>query len=194
MNNGRKATLKRTSKETSIEVALNLDGSGQYQVQLNLPFLEHMLSQLAFHASFDLELKATASDDAHHLAEDVGICLGQALSKALGDRKGIARFGDACLPMDEALLLSSLDISGRPFLAFEVDFPEGKIGDFDTELIEEFFRAFAINAQITLHVRKLSGTNNHHIAEACFKSLARALKTAVQPTGAAEIPSTKGLL
>lgn len=194
MNTCRKAKLERSTKETSIEVVLDLDGSGQYGIQLGLPFLEHMLAQLAFHASFNLEIKAGPASDPHHLAEDVGICLGQALSKALGDRKGIVRYGDACLPMDEALLLCSLDISGRPFLAFEVDFPEGKIGDFDTELFEEFFRAFAINAQLTLHLRKLAGSNSHHIAEACFKSLAKALKMAVQPSSGKEIPSTKGLL
>lgn len=190
----RKATLVRTTKETSIEVALDLDGSGQYEVQLGLPFLEHMLAQLAFHASFDLNVKASASDDPHHLVEDVGICLGQALSETLGDKKGIIRFGSACVPMDEALLLCSLDISGRPFLVFGVDFPEGKIGDFDTELFEEFFRAFATNAQLTLHLRKLAGNNSHHIAEACFKSLAKALNTATQPTTTSEVPSTKGLL
>jgi len=194
MDTQRKATVKRTSKETSIEISLNLDGSGQRDSQVGLSFLEHMLDQLAFHASFDLEIKAAPTPDPHHLAEDVGICLGQAFAQAVGDKKGILRFGWACLPMDEALVLCSLDLSGRPFLAFEVDFPEGKVGDFDTELVEEFFRAFATNAQLTLHLRRFAGANSHHIAEVCFKALAKALRMALQPTSAKEIPSTKGLL
>jgi imidazoleglycerol-phosphate dehydratase len=194
MSNPRKATLERTSKETSVTLALNLDGSGRYEIHIGLPFLEHMLELLAFHASFDLEVKAASAPDSHHLAEDVGICLGKALDQALGDKKGIVRYGWVCLPMDETLMLCSLDVSGRPFLAFEVDFPEGKIGDFDTELFEEFFRAFATNAQTTLHFRKLSGSNSHHVAEACFKSLAKSLKMALQCSLADEVPSTKGLL
>ena len=194
MHTSRQATVQRTSKETSIEVRLSLDGSGAYEVQMGLPFLEHMLSQLAFHASLDLDIKAALGADPHHLAEDVGICLGQAFCQAIGEKKGIVRFGWACLPMDDALLLCSLDISGRPYFAFEVDFPEGKIGDFDTELIEEFLRAFATNAQITLHLRQFSGGNSHHIAEACFKSLAKALQMAIQPASGGEIPSTKGLI
>ncbi|WP_428698964.1 imidazoleglycerol-phosphate dehydratase HisB [Stappia sp.] len=194
----RNATISRTTRETDISVTVALDGTGAYAVQTGIGFLDHMLEQLARHSLIDITVKATGDThiDFHHTAEDVGIALGQALKKALGDMTGITRYADCHLAMDEALTRCALDVSGRPFLVWDVAFPRDKVGDFDTELFEEFFRAFAMNAGITLHVANLAGTNCHHIAETCFKAVARALRTAIEPDPrqAGRVPSTKGQL
>jgi imidazoleglycerol-phosphate dehydratase len=194
----RKAEIKRKTKETDILVAVDLDGSGKAAISTGIGFLDHMLEQVARHGLIDLQVKA-AGDlhiDQHHTAEDVGIALGQALKKALGDMRGIARYADVLLPMDEALTRCAIDVSGRPYLVWRVKFSRGKIGDFDTELVREFFQAFAQNAGITLHVENLYGRNNHHIAESCFKGLARVLRAAlsIDPKNAKSVPSTKGTL
>jgi len=194
----RTATVTRTTSETDITLTLNLDGSGISDIDTGIGFLDHMLTALARHGLFDLTLRAKGDlhIDFHHTTEDVGIVLGQAFHKALGDKRGIRRFGNALIPMDETLAEAAVDISGRPFLAWNVTFERPKIGEMDTELFEEFFRAFAMNALITLHVTQKAGTNAHHIAEGCFKALARALRMAVEPdprVGDA-IPSTKGSL
>ena len=194
----RKASLTRQTQETSITAAVDLDGSGRFEIATGIGFLDHMLEQLARHALIDITLKAKGDlhIDFHHTAEDCGIILGQAVSKALGDRRGIARYADAYLPMDEALTRTAIDVSGRPFLVFKVGFARAKIGEFDTELVREWFQAFAMNAGITLHVELLHGENCHHIAESCFKGLARALRAAIaiDPAQAGRVPSTKGSL
>ena len=194
----RKATVKRTTKETDVAVAVDLDGSGAASVATGIGFLDHMLDLLARHSRIDLDIKAKGDlhVDQHHTTEDVGIALGQAIKKALGDMKGITRYADVHMPMDETLTRVALDISGRPFLVFNVEFVRAKIGTFDTALVQEWFQAFAVNAALTLHVATLYGSNDHHIAESCFKGLARALRTAVaiDPRAAHEVPSTKGTL
>ena len=194
----RKATVKRTTKEAAVEVSINLDGEGRSSIATGIGFLDHMIDLLARHSRIDMEIKAKGDlhIDHHHTTEDVGIALGQAMKQALGDMKGITRYADVHLPMDEALTRVALDISGRPFLVFKVDFVRDKVGPFDTELVQEWFQAFAINAAVTLHVTTLYGTNDHHIAESCFKGLARALRVAVaiDPRAAHEVPSTKGTL
>ena len=194
----RKASVKRSTKETAVEVAVNLDGEGRASIATGIGFLDHMLELLARHARFDMDVKAKGDlhIDQHHTTEDVGIALGQAVRKALGDLTGITRYADVHVPMDEALTRVAIDISGRPFLVFKAEFVRDKVGPFDTELIQEWFQAFAMNAAVTLHVATLYGTNDHHIAESCFKGLARALRAAVaiDPRAAHEIPSTKGTL
>ena len=194
----RTASLTRSTSETDIALSLDLDGSGRAEIATGIGFLDHMLTALARHALFDLKVQAKRDlhIDFHHTAEDVGIVLGKALAQALGDKRGIRRFGHALVPMDEALAEAAIDISGRPFLAWSVTFTRDKVGEMDTELFEEFFRAFAMNALITLHVTQKAGTNAHHVAEGCFKALARALRMAVEPDPRAgdAIPSTKGSL
>jgi imidazoleglycerol-phosphate dehydratase len=194
----RKGSVKRTTKETDIEVAVDLDGTGRSSIATGIGFFDHMLDLLARHSRIDLTVKAKGDlhIDDHHTTEDVGIALGQAVRQALGDMKGITRYADVHLPMDETLTRIAIDISGRPFLVFKAEFSRDKIGTFDTELVQEWFQAFAMNAGVTLHVQTLYGTNNHHIAESCFKGLARALRTAVSidARAADEVPSTKGSL
>jgi imidazoleglycerol-phosphate dehydratase len=194
----RKATVKRTTKETDVVVSVDLDGSGQGAIATGIGFLDHMLDLLARHSRIDLTVKATGDlhIDHHHTTEDVGIALGQAVKQALGDMKGITRYADVHLPMDEALTRVAVDISGRPFLVFKATFGRDKIGAFDTELVREWFQAFAMNAGVTLHVETLYGSNDHHISESCFKGLARALRAAVaiDPRARDEVPSTKGSL
>ena len=194
----RKGAVARKTKETDVEVAIDLDGTGASSVATGIGFLDHMLDLLARHSRIDLHVKAKGDlhIDQHHTTEDVGIALGQALKQALGDMKGISRYADVHVPMDEALTRVAIDISGRPFLVFKVEFGRAKVGPFDTELVEEWFRAFATNAGVTLHVATLYGGNDHHIAESCFKGLARALRAAVavDPRAAEEVPSTKGRL
>jgi imidazoleglycerol-phosphate dehydratase len=192
------ADLSRRTAETDITIRLDLDGSGHSDIDTGIGFLDHMLTALARHALFDLEVKAVGDlhIDCHHTTEDVGIVLGQALARALSDKAGITRFGHAVIPMDEALAEVAIDISGRAHCAWSVDFTRDKVGEMDTELFEEFFRALAGNALITLHVRKLAGSNAHHVAEACFKACARALRQAVaiDPRLGGAVPSTKGSL
>jgi imidazoleglycerol-phosphate dehydratase len=194
----RAASVSRRTAETDVSVDINLDGAGRAEVATGIGFLDHMLELLARHALVDLTVKVTGDlhVDQHHTTEDTGIALGQALLKALGDKAGIARYADVHLPMDETLTRVALDISGRPFLVFRSTFPTEKIGAFDTELVREWFQAFAINAGLTLHVETLYGENSHHIAESCFKGLARALRHAVatDPREAGRVPSTKGTL
>lgn len=194
----REATISRTTAETALSVAVALDGSGRHDNQTGVGFFDHMLDQLARHAMIDLETRATGDlhVDDHHTVEDIGIALGRALAEALGDKRGIRRYGSCLLPMDDALVRAALDLSGRPFLVWKVDFPSPKIGTFDTELVREFFTAFAMNGGITLNVAKLDGANSHHIAEACFKAVAQALRQALEPDprSAGAIPSTKGTL
>ena len=194
----RKAAVTRKTKETDVAVAVDLDGTGAGTIATGIGFLDHMLDLLARHARIDLTVNAKGDlhIDHHHTTEDVGIALGQAVKQALGDMKGIARYADVHVPMDEALTRVAIDISGRPYLVFKAAFGRDKIGTFDTELVKEWFQAFAMNAGITLHVEVLYGTNDHHIAESCFKGLARALRAAVaiDPRAANEVPSTKGTL
>ena len=194
----RKAEIKRKTKETDIAVAVDLDGTGKADISTGIGFFDHMLEQVARHGLIDLTIKAKGDlhIDQHHTAEDVGIALGQALKQALGDMKGITRYADVHLPMDETLTRCAVDVSGRPFLVWNVKFTRGKIGDFDTELVGEFFQALAQNAGVTLHVENLYGRNNHHIAESCFKALARVLRAAfaIDPRNAGSVPSTKGTL
>jgi len=194
----RKGAVKRTTKETDIDVSVDLDGTGKSQIATGIGFLDHMLDLLARHSRMDIVVKAKGDlhIDYHHTAEDVGIALGQAVKQALGDLKGITRYADVHLPMDEALTRVAIDVSGRPMLVFKVNFVRDKIGTFDTELVNEWFQAFAMNAGITLHVETLYGSNDHHISESCFKALARALRAAftIDPRAANEIPSTKGSL
>ena len=191
-------SLTRTTSETDISLRLDLDGSGRAEIATGIGFLDHMLTALARHALFDLSVQAVGDlhIDFHHTAEDVGIVLGRALAQALGEKRGIRRFGQALVPMDEALVEVAIDISGRPFLAWSVVFARDKVGEMDTELFEEFFRALAMNALMTLHVTQKAGTNAHHVAEGCFKALARALRMAVEPDARLgdAIPSTKGAL
>ena len=194
----RKAEISRKTTETAVKAAVNLDGSGAYAIKTGVGFFDHMMEQLARHSLIDIEIetKGDLHIDDHHTVEDSGIALGQAVAKALGDRKGIRRYGSCDLPMDECLSRCALDVSGRAFLVFKVEFPTHKIGTFDTELVREWFQAFAMNAGITLHVENVYGANSHHIAESCFKALARALRDALEidPRQANRIPSTKGTL
>ena len=194
----RSANVTRKTKETDISVELLLDGAGKADIQTGIGFFDHMLDQVARHSLIDLTIRAKGDlhIDQHHTVEDVGIAVGQALTKALGDKRGIARYADCLLPMDEALTRVALDLSGRPFLVFKAEFPSGKIGAFDTELAREFFQALAVHAQMTLHIENLYGANSHHIAESCFKGVARALGAAIaiDPRQAERIPSTKGAL
>jgi imidazoleglycerol-phosphate dehydratase len=196
--NGRQARVERKTKETEIAIQLNLDGAGASKVQTPIPFFSHMLEAWAKHGLVDLAVEATGDVevDIHHTVEDVGIVLGQALRQALGDKKGIVRYGTAFVPMDEALVQASVDISGRPFLVFSVPVARTRVSNFDLDMLQEFFRAFAFNAEITLHVTMHYGHNLHHIAEAVFKSVARALAeaTRLDPRIAGTLPSTKGLL
>ena len=194
----RKAKITRTTAETNIEVEINLDGTGVYDNKTGVGFFDHMLDQLSRHALIDMTVRCTGDlhIDDHHTVEDVGIALGQALTKAVGDKRGIVRYGACLLPMDDALVRAALDLSARPFLVWNVDLPTAKIGTFDTELVREFFQAFATHGCITLHVDQLHGINSHHIAEAAFKAVARALRDALEtdPRKADAIPSTKGML
>lgn len=193
----RGAEIERTTGETTVRLRLGLDGAGESNARTGVGFLDHMLDLLARHARFDLDVEATGDLEtgSHHTTEDVGIVLGRALDEALGDRAGVNRYGDATVPMDEALAACAIDLSGRPHLAFEGAIPATTIGNFETELAEEFFRAVAANARLTAHLRLLAGTNAHHMVEACFKSFARALRgaVAVDPADTA-VPSTKGVL
>jgi imidazoleglycerol-phosphate dehydratase len=194
----RKATITRKTKETDISVAVDLDGSGKARVATGIGFFDHMLEQIARHSLIDVTIKAKGDlhIDQHHTVEDVGIALGQAIRQALGDMKGITRYADVHLPMDEAMTRAAIDISGRPYLVWKVAFTRNKVGELDSELFREFFQAFAQNAGITLHIENLYGRNNHHIAETCFKALARALRAAVaiDPRQGGRVPSTKGSL
>jgi imidazoleglycerol-phosphate dehydratase len=194
----RSVTLSRTTSETDIKLTLDLDGTGRAEIATGIGFLDHMLTALARHGLLDLTVDATGDlhVDFHHTTEDVGIVLGRAIAQAVGDKRGIGRFGHAIVPMDEALVEAAVDFSGRPFLAWAVAFRQPKIGAMDTELFEEFFRALAFNALINLHVTKKSGSNAHHVAEACFKAVARAIRMAVaaDPRAGDAIPSTKGAL
>ncbi|MGQ0446604.1 MAG: imidazoleglycerol-phosphate dehydratase HisB [Beijerinckiaceae bacterium] len=194
----RKGAVSRKTKETDIEASVDLDGVGQAKIATGIGFFDHMLEQLARHSLIDIEIRASGDlhIDQHHTVEDTGIALGQAVRRALGDRTGIARFADVLLPMDETLTRVAVDISGRPFLVFRAKFVQGKIGAFDSELVREFFQAFAANALMTVHVETLYGENAHHIAESSFKGLARALRAAVaiDPRQEGAVPSTKGSL
>ena len=194
----RNASLTRKTNETDISLTLNLDGKGEAKIESGCGFLDHMLTLFAKHGRFDLTVccKGDTFVDYHHTVEDIGIALGQAFDKALGDKKGITRYGSTILPMDEALILSAVDLSGRGYLSYNLDTLSPTVGDFDTELCEEFFLAFIRNANLTLHIKKLDGKNSHHIIEGAFKSVARSLKDAVKidPDFAGEIPSTKGVL
>ena len=188
----------RKTAETDINLEITLDGSGKSTIDTGCGFLDHMLTLFARHGRFDLDVtcKGDTYVDYHHTAEDIGIVLGQAFACAIGDKKGITRYGSFILPMDEALIMSAVDISGRSYLGYSLEIPTEKVGDFDTELVEEFWLGFVRNAQVTLHIRQLAGTNSHHIIEGAFKSVARSLKAAVaiDPDFADEIPSTKGVL
>ncbi|TXG82599.1 MAG: imidazoleglycerol-phosphate dehydratase HisB [Sphingomonadales bacterium] len=192
------ASVRRATKETSIEVRVNLDGTGVYNVSTGIGFLDHMLEQLSRHSLIDLDVKAVGDlhIDFHHTTEDTGIAIGEAVAQALGDLKGIVRYADALIPMDETLTRVALDVSRRPYLIWKVQFSRDKLGEMDTELFKEWFQAFAQAAGITLHVENLYGENNHHIVESCYKALARALRTAISidPRKADSIPSTKGTL
>ena len=194
----RKAKTARNTAETKITVEVNLDGTGSFDNKTGVGFFDHMLDQLARHSMIDLKVRASGDlhIDDHHTVEDVGIALGKALAQAMGDKRGINRYGSCLLPMDDTLVRAALDLSGRPFLVWKVDFTAPKIGTFDTELAREFFTALAMNGGITLHVQLLDGINSHHIAEAAFKAVARALRDALEtdPRKSAEIPSTKGTL
>ncbi len=194
----RQAKITRTTAETDITVEINLDGTGLYDNQTGVGFFDHMLDQLARHSLMDMTIRAKGDThiDDHHTVEDTGIALGQALVQALGDKRGINRYGECHLPMDDAQVRAALDLSARPFLVWNVDIPTQKIGTFDTELVREFFTAFATHGGITLHIDQLHGVNSHHIVEAAFKAVARALRTAVEtdPRKAEDIPSTKGAL
>ncbi|WP_428376507.1 imidazoleglycerol-phosphate dehydratase HisB [Lichenicoccus sp.] len=195
---GRSAHVHRVTGETTISLTLGLDGSGRTRIATGIGFLDHMLTALGRHALFDLEIEAQGDlhVDFHHTTEDTGIALGQAIARAIGDKRGIRRYGQALVPMDEALVEAAIDISGRSFLVWDVRFPRDKVGEMDTELFEEFFRGFASNAGLALHVTQKAGSNNHHIAEACFKAVARALRMSSEPDprAAEAIPSTKGVL
>ncbi|MCQ2476097.1 MAG: imidazoleglycerol-phosphate dehydratase HisB [Clostridia bacterium] len=194
----RTAEIKRNTAETQIELSLNIDGKGKSEINTGCGFLDHMLTLFAKHGRFDLNVKCTGDTDVdyHHTVEDIGIALGSAFSTALGDKKGIVRYGNMILPMDEALILSAVDISGRAYLGYDLGALAEKVGDFDTELVEEFWFGFVRNAGVTLHIKKLDGANTHHIIEGAFKSAARSFKAAAEIDGefADEIPSTKGVL
>lgn len=194
----RKAELERRTAETAIRLSLDLDGEGKSEIDTGCGFLDHMLTLFARHGRFDLKVscKGDTYVDDHHTVEDIGICLGDAFARALGDKRGIVRYGSCTLPMDEALILTAVDISGRGMLCYDLDIPTQKVGTFDTELTKEFLIAFARRSGMTVHVRQLAGENSHHIIEGAFKSLARSLRTAVavDPRFSGEIPSTKGVL
>ena len=194
----RTSVIERKTAETNIALTLNLDGTGKAEISTGVGFLDHMLTLFASHARFDLTLNCTGDTqvDDHHSAEDIGICLGQALTKDLGEKRGINRYASTMLPMDEALILTAVDISGRSCLCYDATYPTEKIGTFDTELVEEFLQAFVRNCPMSLHIKKLAGSNSHHIAEGIFKSIARSLKVAVaiDPSLGDEIPSTKGVI
>ena len=192
----RTCEVNRKTAETDIRLTLNLDGTGQSSIDTGCGFLNHMLTLFAAHGKFDLTVRCAGDTevDDHHSVEDIGICLGTAFREALGDKRGITRYGSMLLPMDEALTLCAVDISGRSCLVFALDIPTEKIGTFDTELVEEFFLAFVRNCPMSLHVKQLAGRNSHHIVEGAFKAAARALKTAAAADGSDEIPSTKGVL
>ena len=194
----RTGEVRRETAETGIELTLELDGTGDSSVNSGVGFLDHMLTLFSRHGCFDLDLECDGDTyvDDHHSVEDIGICMGKAFAEALGEMRGINRYGHIILPMDETLILCAVDISGRSFLSFDVDFPTDKIGTFDTELVEEFFAAFVRNSNVTLHIKQLSGTNSHHIAEGIFKAFARTMKAAVaiDISLGNEIPSTKGVL
>ncbi|MEN9206346.1 MAG: imidazoleglycerol-phosphate dehydratase HisB [Thermostichales cyanobacterium SZTDM-1c_bins_54] len=194
----RSAHVHRQTSETSVSVQVTLDGSGHHRIHTGIPFLDHMLVQLSTHGLLDLEIEASGDleIDDHHTNEDVGITLGQALLKALGDKRGIIRFGHFVAPLDEALVQVALDFSGRPHLSYDLTIPAQRIGSYDTELVREFFQALVNHAQITLHIRQLAGSNSHHIVEACFKAFARALSQAIalDPRRLSTIPSSKGAL
>ena len=192
----RTSEITRNPAETKISLKLNLDGTGKSQIDTGVGFLNHMLTLFAAHGKLDLTVICNGDTGVadHHSVEDIGICLGQAFQQALGDKRGITRYGSFLLPMDEALILSAVDISGRSCLCYELEIPTEKIGTFDTELVEEFFLGFTRNCPMSLHLRRIAGTNSHHIVEGAFKSVGRALKAAVSLTGSDEIPSTKGVL
>ena len=194
----RSGKIKRKTAETEISVALKLDGTGKYKINTGVGFFDHMLEQLARHSLIDLEIEANGDNhiDDHHTVEDTGIALGQALAQAVGDKVGINRYGWCLLPMDDTLIRTALDLSSRPFLYFDIDLPTEKIGDFNTELVREFFQALSTNAGITLHMEKLHGYNSHHIAEAAFKSFSKSLRVAIEkdPRNLKALPSTKGAL
>ena len=194
----RTAEIIRKTAETDISLKLNLDGRGESKISTGCGFLDHMLTLFSRHSRFDLDVSCKGDTwvDDHHTVEDIGIALGQAFKLALGDKRGIVRYGSTILPMDESLILTAVDLSGRGYLGFDLEIPRSKVGTFDTELVEEFFLGFIRNAEVTLHIRSLAGTNSHHIIEGAFKSVARSLKTAVaiDPVFADEIPSTKGVL
>ena len=194
----RQSEISRKTGETDVKILLDLDGTGEYAIDTGVGFLNHMLELFARHGRFNLQVtcKGDTWVDDHHSTEDIGIALGQAFDKALGDKKGITRYGSMLLPMDESLIESAVDISGRGMLVYGLDIPTEKVGSFDTELVEDFFQAFAQNAKCTLHIRQLAGRNSHHIIEGAFKSVARSLRAAVkiEPETAGEIPSTKGVL
>lgn len=194
----RVSKIERKTAETDICLTLNLDGSGASSIDTGCGFLDHMLTLFAKHAGYDLDVKCVGDTqvDYHHTAEDIAICLGKTMYEALGDKKGIYRYGDIILPMDEALIMAAVDISGRDYLGYALDIPAYKVGDFDTELCEEFFRAFVREARLTLHIRQISGTNSHHIIEGAFKAVARAISkaTAIDEKHANDIPSTKGVI
>ena len=194
----REAIIERKTAETDIRLKLNLDGNGNSMINTGCGFFDHMLTLFASHSGYDLEVacKGDVGVDYHHSVEDIGICLGQAFSKAIGDKKGIYRYGSFILPMDESLIMTALDISGRSHLEFGLEIPTEKVGDFDCELVLEFFLAFIRHSGITLHIKQLAGTNSHHIIEGTFKSFARSMKaaTAIDPSSKDKIPSTKGSL
>lgn len=194
----RSAEVKRKTAETDVSVKLNLDGKGTCSIETGIGFLDHMLVLLAKHSRFDLEIKCVGdiNVDGHHTTEDIGIAFGQAFEEALGDKAGINRYANTLLPMDEALILTAVDISGRPYLRYNLEIPAAMVGDFDTELVREFFVAFAFNGGVTLHIRQIDGVNSHHIIEGTFKSFARSLKdaVAVDENLGGEIPSSKGVL
>lgn len=194
----RTSQFTRNTAETKISIKLNLDGSGQSDISTGCGFLDHMLTLFSRHGRFDLNVRCSGDTqvDYHHTVEDIGIALGTAFSQALGDKRGICRYGDTLLPMDEALILTAVDISGRSYLGFDLPIPTQKVGEFDTELVEEFWLGFVRKAELTLHFKELAGSNSHHIIEGAFKSAARSLKKAVliDPSYADEIPSTKGVL
>ena len=192
----RTAEITRKTAETDIMLTLNLDGTGKSTVETGVGFLDHMLTLFAAHGKFDLDVtcKGDTYVDDHHSAEDIGICLGMAFQQALGDKRGITRYGSFLLPMDEALIQTAVDISGRSYLGYGLEIPMEKIGSFDTELVEEFWLAFVRQCPMSLHIRQLAGKNSHHIVEGCFKSVARSLRIAVKSDGTDEIPSTKGVL
>lgn len=190
--------IKRTTKETDIKLTLNIDGTGKSNINTGVGFFDHMLTLFASHGMFDLdvECKGDLEVDAHHTVEDVGICLGKAFAEALGDMKGIKRYADKIIPMDESLVLSAIDISGRPHLSLDLELPAKRVGNFDTELVGEFFVSFVRNAKLTLHIKKLAGRNTHHIIEGCFKAFGRTLDEAsmIDPRREGVLPSTKGVL